>query len=100
VRASLAAEGTDYEAMICMYADSRVDPHGVVTVNERWDEIKLRYATHPRHPLRNVEEVERRRAGCLAVENIIQKNVSIDLQTIDNATVAPLLDPLRSTVIR
>ncbi|MFA6392655.1 MAG: HD domain-containing protein [Candidatus Paceibacterota bacterium] len=37
----------DFNKKICMYADGRVTPHGVVSINERSREAKERYQNHP-----------------------------------------------------
>ena len=41
------AQGNDFSEKICMYADGRVTPHGVVSINERTLEAKERYKNHP-----------------------------------------------------
>lgn len=37
----------DFNKKICMYADGRVTPHGVVSIEERSREAKERYKNHP-----------------------------------------------------
>ena len=41
------AREDDFEKKICMYADGRVTPHGVVSIEERSIEAKERYKNHP-----------------------------------------------------
>ena len=43
---TIAREG-DFSKKICMYADNRVTPHGVVSIEERSLEAKERYKDHP-----------------------------------------------------
>ncbi len=40
-------ESNEYEKMIVLYADMRVGIHGVTTMQERLDDLHVRYKTHP-----------------------------------------------------
>lgn len=41
------AAGSDYEVKIAAYADQRVGPHGVLSIEERLSEARRRYKGHP-----------------------------------------------------
>ena len=41
------ADGDDFSQKVCMYADGRVTPYGVVSIEERSMEAKERYKNHP-----------------------------------------------------
>jgi len=43
----MIAKEDDFSKKICMYADNRVTPHGVVSIEERSLEAKERYKNHP-----------------------------------------------------
>ena len=43
----ILAMNDDFNKKICMYADGRVTPHGVVSIQERSLEAKERYKNHP-----------------------------------------------------
>jgi len=40
-------DSLNFEEKICIYADERVTPHGIVSVDERSEDAKKRYANHP-----------------------------------------------------
>ena len=38
--------GENFDKKICVYADNRVTPHGVVSIKQRLEEAKIRYENH------------------------------------------------------
>lgn len=92
------AEGIDWETKICDYADLRCGPEGILSVNERFDELVNRYK-HRNHKISNIQQTEENRKYMLVIEQQLQKHASIDLQNISEAMVKPLFPALRITEI-
>ena len=57
----------NFNKKICIYADNRVTPHGIVSIKERNIEAKKRYENHPHafdenghiHFIENIKEIEK-----------------------------------------
>lgn len=81
-----ALETKDWNKKIACYSDFRIGPFGVLTANERFDDIVARYRGRG-HAMSDVEETERRRQRCLLLENELQEHVSIDLQQLDKQKI-------------
>jgi hypothetical protein len=64
------------EPKICHYADMRVGPFGVMTVNDRFADLMKRYAHHK-------ETIERNFGLTLELEKELQQKVGINLKDID-----------------
>ena len=47
VHNEMIANSSDYELKICAYSDQIAGPHGVVPLNERFDELRKRYGNKP-----------------------------------------------------
>lgn len=76
----------DWEAKICSYADLRVSPFGVVSLVERFEDLKKRYAKLNRDETgRNF--FERFKAAGLEMEKQIFENVSISPQEINDRSI-------------
>ncbi len=71
-------------AIILMYADCRVIPSGVVSYRERVNDLKVRYGARSKTWY----------DWTFWFENWMQNNVTIDLQSITEDSVAPLFDEL------
>lgn len=80
------AKGTDMEQKICMYGDLRVGPFGVLTVNERFDELNNRYKGR-NHELADRQKNETKRMWCLEIEKQLQAHVATPLTSITDETI-------------
>ena len=89
----LTIESDDWYRKICSYADFRVAPYGIVSINERFDDVLKRYESRV-HALADKEKTEGKRKNCLILESQIQAVVSGDLSKITDESVAPILSQL------
>ncbi len=98
---SKAKENTksgDWSEKICTYADIRVAPHAIVSVDERWDEVLERYRGRG-HSLGDIEEVERRRTYTGILEEQIQTRVTKPLSEISTTSITSYIEKLPSVEI-
>lgn len=86
-----ALETEDWNKKIVCYSDFRVDPHGIVTVDKRFDEIVSRYKGR-QHELGNINETEKRRLFCLELQKQLQTMVNFDLDILANNNIQKYLD--------
>lgn len=84
----------DIVKKLCSYADLRVDPDGVVTVDQRFDDLIERYRGR-----KDVSNYEIFRSYVLEMEQLLQPYVSIPLAGIDNSLVSGYLPELRKTAL-
>jgi len=88
----------DFVSKIIVYADSRVDPHGVVSYEERMSEAKKRYQNHS---LRTEEKERQRLVACgKDIEKQIFAKCKIKPEDINNKTVASIIAELKNFVIK
>lgn len=83
---SQVLENPDWNKKLVCYCDFRVDPHGIVTVNQRFDEIVERYKGRE-HKLGKIEETEKKRLFCLELQTQLQTMVNFDLNSITDNQV-------------
>ena len=93
-----ALETTDWNKKIACYSDFRIGPFGVLTVNERFDDIVARYRGRG-HAMSDIEETERKRRRCLELEKHLQQHVTVDLQLLDGKMIEDMTDKLASVEI-
>lgn len=80
----------DWSAKISCYCDFRVSPTGIVSVNQRFDELIERY--HGRtHDLGDVAKTQARRAFCLDLEGALQEKVNFDLNKLTDLDITKYL---------
>ena len=94
-------DSQDMPSKIVVYADSRVDPHGVVSFQERMDEGKNRYKNY-KSTFGIVGEKKRQKlisCGELTEKQIFSK-CKIKPEDINNETVAPIISELRDFVVK
>ncbi len=91
-------DSDDMSTKIISYADGRVDPHGVVSYDERMDEGKKRYKG--RTDVFAVEGREKLIACGKEIEKQIFSKCKIKPEDITNETVAPVISKLRNFVIK
>ena len=85
--------GNDIAEKICLYADNRVTPHGITSLNDRNIEAKNRYKNNPHSFgddkreffMKNIQEVE----------NQIFSHSNIKPEDINDESIAPYLEKLQ-----
>lgn len=87
------------EQQICEYADLRVTPRGVVSLEERLEDLRERY-----HSKRHIEwatdtAFEKTKQHAQQVEEHIQKQTGVDVASISSETVQPYLVELRQAEV-
>jgi len=93
-----AHESSDMTIKIFRYADERISPKGVVTVDERYDDIAKRYKGRD-HPLADAKYLAQRRQLVQEMEKQIQTASSISLQSITSNTLDTYVRKLTTFVI-
>ncbi|MCF7865172.1 MAG: HD domain-containing protein [Candidatus Pacebacteria bacterium] len=81
-RLHLTVDLDDLYIKLCSYSDFRVAPTGIVSVEERFDEVIRRYAGS-QHALADVEKTEKKKQLALVLEKQIQEVCNISLNEID-----------------
>jgi hypothetical protein len=81
-------DSTDMEQKICLYADQRVAPHGVVSLQERFADLQNRYKDTPLKSRFDREQEKR----ALILEQQIFTNSSLQPLEITDQTIARFLD--------
>lgn len=82
----LTLESNDWNIKICSYSDFRIDPNGVVSIKERFDEVIKRY-NGKNHILADIEKTKQKKKNALILESQIQERCDIDLSLIDNKSI-------------
>lgn len=81
-------DSTDMEQKICLYADQRVAPHGVVSLQARFADLQNRYKDTPLKSRFDPEQEKR----ALLLEQQIFTNTSLQPSEINDQTIARFLD--------
>lgn len=90
--AVINAESLDFGKKICCYADSRVAPWGVVTLEERFADLRKRYYRHAQNsPERNAYE-----AAMKKIEQQIFAHCNIKPEDITEESITERKEKLRS----
>ncbi len=89
-----AAHGS-MEIKICDYADTRVDPYGIVSLDERIEEGWKRYKDHKTKPMTRAMFDELATAARV-MERQIFADAKIKSADITNESVAPIIDKLKT----
>lgn len=85
-------ERDNWEQKICYYSDMRVGPHGVLSMDDRFGDLKKRYA-------HEIEMVERNHRLCRELEKQLNSKAARDISYINDDTVRPVIETLKNTVI-
>lgn len=88
-----AHETDDMTVKLFRYADERISPDGVVTVEERYDDIAKRYAGRD-HPLNNAQYLKQRKKLVKEIEEQIQSQCTIDLQKVSDIDIEQYIEML------
>jgi hypothetical protein len=91
--------GNDFSAKIILYADARVDPHGIVPYDERMEEAKKRYQNRKGFIF---EEQERQKFVACGrdIEKQIFTKCKIKPEDINDETVKPIIEKLKDFMIK
>jgi hypothetical protein len=90
-------DGNDIQVKIITYADTRVDPHGVVSQEERLEEARRRYATRNK----GKEEERQRLVVCSKdIEKQIFAKCSLRPEDITDESAAPVIAELKNFVVK
>lgn len=83
---------------ICKYADLRVAPTGVVPLEERLAEARVRYAgrSFDSNDAMSQEVLERAQNACRLIEKEVCGSLGVNPVDITDGTMAPFLDELKS----
>lgn len=90
----ITLESNDWYVKVCSYADFRVSPIGVVSVAERFDEVKKRYAGR-KHILADEVSTENKKQLALLLEKQIQEQSQMSLNEISEKQVLESITELR-----
>ncbi len=84
-------ETGEYNAKICMYADLRVAPFGIVSIDKRFDDLIARYQGRD-HPIANIKQTEKNRMYCLQIEKQLQNHFQGKLSEISDNSIQSYLN--------
>lgn len=89
----------DWYKKVCSYADFRVSPHGVASVEERFDDVIKRYKGS-NHILGNIEKTEQKKKQAVILEAQIQEKCAEPLSLIDDFKIKLIIDKLAEYEIK
>ncbi len=89
------AASDNLEIKICDNADLRVDPKGIVSLNQRLEEGKQRYKNRPNYWISR-DDQEKLYSACHEIEDQIFQHSIIKPSDITNESVAPIIENLKS----
>lgn len=84
------AETQSFEIKICAYADMRVGPHGVISIEERLTDGKKRYAGR-KHAIAG-DNFEKFAQALRAIEQQIFSNTTIRPEEINDDKISPIFN--------
>lgn len=91
-------DSNDFEKKICDYADTRVDPHGIVSLDNRLKDLEKRYSS--KHPTEEEKIQSSNYSSMLhAMESQIFAHCSIKPDQITNGSVDDTISSLRFFVV-
>ncbi len=90
------AKGDDYDKKITAYCDDRVNPFGIVSLEDRLADLRSRYA----HKGGDTPERRAFEAGLRAIEPQVFAKCKIKPEDINDETVAPIISKLRDFVVK
>ncbi len=90
----LTIQSDDWYKKVCSYADFRIAPYGIVSVEERFDDVIKRYEGRD-HVLADVEKTIEKKNYCLGLEKQIQEKSLTSLSLIDDSKIKHLIEELK-----
>jgi len=91
-------DGEEWDRKISYYCDMRVGPLGVVTLGQRFDDLKDRYAMRDTMLQQRYCFLDGYRNRCSIIEQQIQSIVSIRLRNINDTMVNKEIEKIKDTV--
>lgn len=95
----MIAVSDDYELKICAYADQRVGPNGILSLENRFDELKERYGTKTNASI-NHPRSEYLIKSAFDIENQLLKFTTIETADTLNQIVSEMIHDMLSYSIR
>jgi hypothetical protein len=83
----MIANSNNYELKICAYADQRTGPNGIVTLQERFDELRRRYGNNPQASI-NHPRAQYLISAAYNIERQILQYTSVDLFQITDREIS------------
>ncbi len=83
----MIANSNNYELKICAYADQRAGPNGIVTLQERFDELRRRYGNNPQASI-NHPRAQYLINAAYEIESQILQYTSVDLSQLTNKEIS------------
>lgn len=90
-----AAISPDFNKKVACYADARIGLHGIVSIDERWDDINKRYEGRG-HTLSDLDKNLLRRNAGKEIEQQIQSKMDIQVVDITDADIELIIEQLTS----
>lgn len=78
-----------WEPKICYYADMRISPLGIISVDDRFADLMHRY------PLETTQ-LQQYQGECKTIESQLQENVNINLQSISQSDIESNINNLKA----
>ncbi len=91
-KAELNKNTTDTAKKICAYSDQRVGPHGILSLAQRLEEGRKRYADHPKIALSSPEKYTLLSTSLLSIEKQIFSLSSIQPEDISDSQVTSVIE--------
>jgi 5'-deoxynucleotidase YfbR-like HD superfamily hydrolase len=88
------AESDDWELKICAYADQRTGPFGILSLDERFEDLKRRYAVRG-HPLAQGPARDMLVACAFMIERQVLGHTDLAPEGISDMAIAPMLERMR-----
>jgi hypothetical protein len=90
---------TDWNLKLASYPDFRIDPYGVVTAEERFEEVIKRYSGRD-HVLADIEKTKEKEKKVLLLEKQIQPYITYDLPSLKNNDIQNYIEKLKTYSIK
>lgn len=90
-RAKFALECSDWELKIISYADQRVGPFGIISLKERFDDLKRRYGTKKESIISN-PEFDRWIKHAFELEKQIFANMDIGPEDVNDESIERVME--------
>lgn len=95
----LLVSSNNWYPKVCTYADMRVGLMGVITLNQRFDDLIERYKNSD-NPWADLEKTEEKRKYALQLEKQLHEHVNFDLQNLNDQLIKNLIENLKSYSIK
>lgn len=89
-------KSNSYERKICAYCDQRVAPDGVVSINERLEDAKVRYKNKPLSVWSNEEKANHLIECSLGIEKQIMQYCKLKPENINDFSIKEYIEKLKT----